>query len=222
MTRDAEERPELSSPACQLHEIDPAYAGLPPTTPGEVMAWRKASRDDLIARRMALAPESRQRWSERIAAAVAARIGPFEGLSVSFYWPFRGEPDLRPLASAIWHGGGRALLPVVVAKATPLRFKPWRDGDRLERGVWNIPVPATEETARPDVVIAPVVGFDPACYRLGYGGGFFDRTLAALSPSPALVIGVGYSLQSLPTIHPQSYDVPMSCIVTEHGLVATR
>jgi len=65
-------------------------------------------------------------------------------------------------------------------------------------------------------VLAPLVGFDRACYRLGYGGGYFDRTLASLSPRP-LAIGVGFEFQSLETIHPQSFDVPMDAIVTDVG-----
>jgi 5-formyltetrahydrofolate cyclo-ligase len=71
----------------------------------------------------------------------------------------------------------------------------------------------------PDIVIAPVVGFDRACYRLGYGGGFFDRTLAAFSRRPR-IIGVGYAPQEIGTIYPQAHDVPMDMIVTEAGIVA--
>ena len=203
-----------ASPACLLHEVDPAYAGLPPASPAEVYAWRKQEREVLIARRMTIAPETRQRWSDAIARGLQEAIGDFSGRTVSFYWPFRGEPDLRPLIETVWKAGGRALLPVVVEKKAPLAFKPWRQGEALGRGVWNIPVPETGETALPDTVIAPVVGYDEGCFRLGYGGGFFDRTLAAMERLP-LVIGVGYSLQSIATIHPQPHDIAMSMIVTE-------
>ena len=203
-----------ASPACLLREIDPAYAGLPPATPSEVNAWRKQEREALIARRMAVAPETRQHWSEAILRGLQDAIGDVHGRTVSFYWPFRGEPDLRPLIETVWQAGGRALLPVVVEKKAPLIFKPWRQGEALGRGVWNIPMPETDETALPDTVIAPVVGYDDRCFRLGYGGGFFDRTLAAADNTP-LVIGVGYSLQSIATIHPQPYDIAMSMIVTE-------
>jgi 5,10-methenyltetrahydrofolate synthetase len=77
-------------------------------------------------------------------------------------------------------------------------------------------VPEKREIVTPSVVLAPVVGFDRDCYRLGYGGGYFDRTLAALSQKP-LAIGVGFELQELETIYPQSFDVPMDLIVTETG-----
>lgn len=203
-----------ASPACLLHQIDPAYAGLPPATASDVAAWRKTEREALIAHRMAIAPETRQRWSNIIAGRVAETVGDFSGKTVSFYWPFRGEPDLRPLMETVWQAGGQALLPVVLEKRAPLVFKPWRQGDALTRGVWNIPIPETGMTATPEVVIAPVVGYDPLCFRLGYGGGFFDRTLAAMARKP-LVIGVGYSLQAIATIHPQPHDIAMSTIVTE-------
>jgi 5,10-methenyltetrahydrofolate synthetase len=106
----------------------------------------------------------------------------------------------------------------VVEKGRPLVFRVWRQGDKLERGVWNIPVPAEGEPVFPDIVIAPLVGFDPSNYRLGYGGGFFDRTLAAMPKKP-LVIGVGYMSSALPTIYPQPHDIPMDAIVTEKGIV---
>jgi 5,10-methenyltetrahydrofolate synthetase len=80
--------------------------------------------------------------------------------------------------------------------------------------VWNIPIPEIRDIVVPQAVLAPLVGFDRQCYRLGYGGGYFDRTLATLSPRP-LAIGVGYEISQLETIFPQSFDIPMDVIVTE-------
>jgi 5,10-methenyltetrahydrofolate synthetase len=77
-------------------------------------------------------------------------------------------------------------------------------------------VPEKREIVTPAAVLAPLVGFDRNLYRLGYGGGYFDRTLAALSPRPR-AIGVGYARQEVETIHPQSFDIPMDVIVTELG-----
>jgi 5,10-methenyltetrahydrofolate synthetase len=102
---------------------------------------------------------------------------------------------------------------VVIEKAHPLQFRHYRPGDRLEKGVWNIPIPADGAVVTPDIVIAPVVGVDPDRYRLGYGGGFFDRTLAALPRKP-LAIGIGYQMQEIDTIYPQPHDVPMDIIIT--------
>ena len=107
-------------------------------------------------------------------------------------------------------------LPVVVDKKGPLEYRTWRPGEPLVDGVWGIPIPARRDLTTPSIVLAPLVGFDLACYRLGYGGGYFDRTLAALAPRP-VAIGVGFEIQRLETIYPQPFDVPMDLIVTETG-----
>lgn len=105
----------------------------------------------------------------------------------------------------------------MVERGKPLLFRLWRKGERLERGVWNIPLPAAGDPVFPRIVIAPLVGFDAQGYRLGYGGGFFDRTLAAL-PSSTIAIGVGYDSAEMATIRPHGYDIPMRYIVTESGI----
>lgn len=104
-------------------------------------------------------------------------------------------------------------LPVAVALGQPLRFREWRPNARMARGLWKIPYPADGVEVVPSVVIAPVVGFDKECFRLGYGGGFFDRTLAGFDATP-LAIGVGYAGAMIPTIFPQPHDIPMDWIVT--------
>jgi 5-formyltetrahydrofolate cyclo-ligase len=183
------------------------------TVTSDLSRWRKAERERLIGERLAIAADTRQAMSERIAVLLSETIGDLEGRMVSLYWPFRGEPDLRPWIKTVIAGGGRIALPVVIEKAHPLVFRAYAPGDPLEKGVWNIPVPAAGPPVIPDIVIAPLVGFDPQNYRLGYGGGFFDRTLASL-PAKPLVIGVGYAMQAIPTIRPQPYDIPMDRIVT--------
>lgn len=219
MIDDDEPRP-FASPACFLHEIDPVYAGLadPPDMAAwaDIKRWRTGERQRLIAGRLAIPVEVRTAAGEAIAARVLAEIGDFEGRVVSAYWPFRGEPDLRPLMEEIVRLGGRTALPVVLDKGLPLEFHSWQAGQPLTRGVWGIPVPAAKRSCIPDVVIAPVVGFDHGCYRLGYGGGFFDRTLAAMQARPK-VIGVSYGAAKLSTIHPQKHDIPMDLVVTEAG-----
>lgn len=210
MTKD---KPEgFASPPCSLHEIDPAYSGLEEGG-ADVRRWRKAERERLIALRLAIPADERRKFSERIADALDQRLGDLTGKTVSTYWPFRGEPDLRGWMERVIARGGSCALPVVVKKAAPLVFRPWHPGCAMERGVWNIPIPSEGPEIIPDIVISPLVGFDPAGYRLGYGGGFYDRTLAA-HPGRR-VIGVGYSVQAIPTIWPQWHDVPMGEIVTE-------
>jgi 5,10-methenyltetrahydrofolate synthetase len=97
-----------------------------------------------------------------------------------------------------------------------LIFRTWTPSEPLERGIGGIPVPTGGDTVVPDILLAPVVGFDSACFRLGYGGGYFDRTLAAVRCRPR-VFGVGYACLRIPTIHPQPHDVPMDVVVTEES-----
>ncbi len=225
MTGHDDDRPScLASPPCFMHEVDPAYMGLAaaadPRQRADVMRWRKAERERLIGARLAMASEARRAHGERIAANLENAIGDVTGLTISAYWPFRGEPDLRAFLERVVARGGRTALPVVIARATPLVFRAWARGEKLERGVWNIPQPASDAAVvLPDVVIAPVVGYDPECYRLGYGGGFFDRTLASMPKKPR-VFGVGYRRQAVATIYPQPHDIPMDAVVTEDGIVA--
>lgn len=183
-----------------------------------VSAWRKEERARLLEARMAIPAEQRAAWSERIAVHLLERIEAAGARMVSAYWPIRGEPELRPWLRLLQERGIGTALPVAIALGQPLLFREWKAGARLERGLWKIPFPADGAEVVPDVVISPVVGFDPANYRLGYGGGFFDRTLAIL-PTKPLVLGVGYSTAAIPTIHPQPHDIPMSVIITERGLV---
>jgi 5-formyltetrahydrofolate cyclo-ligase len=140
---------------------------------------------------------------------------------IGFYWPFRGEIGPHPLIRRLIERGARAALPVVVEKGQPLEFWAWHPGAPLRRGAWDIPIPLERRVVRPSALLVPLVGFDHRGYRLGYGGGYYDRTLAAMDPKP-LTIGIGYEIGSLETIQPQPHDVPMDAIVTEAGLVRPR
>jgi 5,10-methenyltetrahydrofolate synthetase len=211
-----EELAEYSSPACFMHELDADFRMRQPdkSTWTDVARWRKAERERLIAARMAMSVDERKIGAGRIAANATRAIGKIGSGIVSLYWPFRGEPDLRDWMIEVMDRGGRIALPVVIEKGKPLEFRLWAPGEPLERGVWNILVPSRRNVVAPDVVIAPVVGFDAESYRLGYGGGFFDRTLAA-APNKPLVIGVGYAGSRIPTIYPQPHDIKMDVIVTD-------
>lgn len=180
----------------------------------ELKLWRKAERERLIAARLDLSADMRAEHAARIVEKLDAAIGDFAGKTVAIYWPFRGEPDLRSWAQQVIARGGKIALPVVVEKRAPLVFRSWTPGDPLEKGVWNIPIPSGDVQVAPDIVVSPVVGFDAQNYRLGYGGGFYDRTLASLPRKPD-VYGVGYELQRIATIRPQPYDVPMDVVLTE-------
>jgi 5-formyltetrahydrofolate cyclo-ligase len=218
-----EPSPDYASPPCLMHLIDPASGDLLAEADAQqrtdVMRWRKAERERLVAARLGIPGDERRFYSRQIAERLDEALGDISGLIVSAYWPIRGEPDLRLWMEGLADRGGVCALPVVVQRHAPLAFRRWRRGEALQRGVWNIPVPSHGPAVVPDIVIAPVVGFDPACYRLGYGGGFFDRTLAAFARPPRIV-GVGYARQAIGTIYPQPHDVAMDMIVTEAAMVS--
>lgn len=185
------------------------------------MAWRRAERLRLIEARLKVPVAERQEAGVRIAAR-AEQYCIDEGLLrsraiVSGYWPMRGEPDLRPLLARLHEAGHVTVLPVVIEKNAPLVFRRWHPGVVMEKGFWNIPVPADPETFTPQVLLAPVVGFDVQCYRLGYGGGYFDRTLDLLRALQVQfhAIGVGFAATRLATIHPLPHDIALDAVVTE-------
>ena len=181
-----------------------------------VKTWRRGERERLIALRQALPAADRRGRSDRIEAELRALLADRPGI-LGVYWPFRAEFDPRPLIGWGMASGRTVALPVVIDKKGPLEYRAWRPGEPLVDGVWNIPVPEKRDIVIPAIVLAPLVGFDEDCYRLGYGGGYFDRTLAALSPR-AFAIGIGFEAQRLETIYPQSFDVPMDLIVTDAGI----
>ena len=178
----------------------------------EIKAWRRAMREQLIAARMAVPAEARAEAAVAIAEQLAELVKP--GQIFSFYWPMKGELDFRPLAARLHAQGVVPALPVVVEKRRPMVFRPWAPRAAMRRGIWNIPEPQTEETVAPDITLAPVVGFSDDGYRLGYGGGYFDRTLASLAPRP-LSIGVGLEIQRIDTIRPMAHDIRLDAIMTE-------
>ncbi len=208
------ENPEsYASPACSMHEVDPRYMGLGDRD-ASMKEWRGDERHRLIDLRTLLSSDERDRRTLLLRQHLDRLLPNLRNQNISFYWPFLGEPDLRGWMTSASASGATCLLPVVTEKRRPLTFRSWRVGEELEQGVLNIPVPRHGEERRPDIVIAPVVGFDAQCYRLGFGGGYFDRTLAALDPPP-IKIGVGFDFQEIESIRPQAHDIPMDAIVTD-------
>ena len=202
------------APPCFLHELDPkGVLRSDPRQVTDVIRWRKAERERLIGARLELSADYRAEQTSAIASDLSRLILSAPGTLVSVYWPIKAEPDLRPWMHAMSERGVHIALPVAVALGQPLRFRTWRPNARMARGLWKIPYSADGAEVLPTVVIAPVVGFDKECFRLGYGGGFFDRTLAAFDAAP-LAIGVGYAGALIPTIFPQPHDIPMDWIVT--------
>jgi 5-formyltetrahydrofolate cyclo-ligase len=180
----------------------------------ELRAWRRSERQRLLALRSGVPSAQRREWAREIEHRLRTLLQDRPGIILGVYWPIQAEFDPRPLIDWLIAGGSSVALPAVVEKKRPLEYRSWRPGETLVDDVWNIPIPEKREIVVPQAVLAPLVGFDRDCYRLGYGGGYFDRTLAALSPRP-LAIGVGFELSQLETIHPQDFDIPMDVIVTE-------
>jgi 5,10-methenyltetrahydrofolate synthetase len=158
-------------------------------TPEELRNWRKAQRQRLVAAR---------------------------GV-VAMCWPVLAEYDARYLGRRLRERGATTALPVVVAPRTPLAFREWHPGVELAEGAMRIPYPVGSREVIPDTVLLPMNGWDAQGYRLGYGAGYFDRTLASLAERPR-VIGVAYEMARLETIHPQPWDIPADFVATEKGV----
>jgi len=129
------------------------------------------------------------------------------------YWPLAGEPDLSAAYSELTHAGLRLALPVVMEKDAPLAFAEWTPGEPMIPDQAGVQVPAQLRFIDcPPALLIPCLGFDTEAYRLGYGGGYYDRTLAR-QPRPH-TLGIAYSSQLAVFAHGQ-YDVPLDVIVTE-------
>jgi 5,10-methenyltetrahydrofolate synthetase len=185
--------------------------------PATLKSWRKSQRELLIAARLALSPVVLETWRQRIDDYLERSFPGLAGCRLAFCWPIKGEYDARHIARTLRARGALTALPVVVAPRSPLIFREWHPGVELAKGPLDIPYPVNAPEVTPNAVLLPMNGWDAQGYRLGYGGGFFDRTLAALAKKP-VVIGVSHELARLETIHPQSWDIPMDYVVTERGV----
>lgn len=184
---------------------------------------RRQMREAAIAAREALPAEARAPREQAICAQVRALLERLAPHKVGFCWPWRGEVDLRDTLQA-WQAAGpgrRLALPVVQTAQQAMVFHLWQPGMAMKLDRHGIPVPANEEVLQPELLLVPLNAFDAQGYRLGYGGGYFDRTLAALRPAP-LTVGVGFELGRVDSVLPQPHDCPMDWLVTEAGCFGTR
>jgi 5,10-methenyltetrahydrofolate synthetase len=180
-------------------------------------SWRKAQRERLIAERLAIPHAMLDTWRERIDGYLERSFPGLARCRVALCWPIKNEYDARHLARTLRGLGALTALPVVVAPKAPLAFREWHPGVTLAKGALDIPYPVGSREIVPQAVLLPMNGWDPKGYRLGYGAGFFDRTLAGLATKP-VVIGVSYEQARLDTIHPQDWDIPVDYLVTERGV----
>ena len=149
-----------------------------------------------------------------------------EDVAVGAYWPIKGEFDPLP-ALHRWKEDGELLdeplrrrigLPVVNKQHKTLTFHAWYPGCPMEEDAYGIPKPKDTEEFHPELLLVPCVGYGPGGYRLGYGGGFYDRTLATLQPKP-FTVGLGFTHGFVPDFEPQAHDVPLDAILNENGAV---
>ncbi len=188
-----------------------------PQEPAPLKDWRKTMREKLIAARIALPAATLEEHRRRIDGYLELSFPGLARCRLAFCWPIKGEYDARHFARTQRERGALTALPVVVAPKTPLIFREWHPGVALAVGALNIPYPVDSPEIQPNAVILPMNGWDAHGYRLGYGAGFFDRTLASLDKRP-ITIGVSYEAARLDTIYPQPWDIPMDYVVTERGV----
>ncbi|CAA7627666.1 5-formyltetrahydrofolate cyclo-ligase [Candidatus Terasakiella magnetica] len=150
----------------------------------------------------------------------AASLGKGPGARVAGYWPLGDEIDPRPLMLALHAQGCPLCLPVVLSKAEPLLFRAWSPDDALEAGPHGTQHPSPDSPCvTPDIILVPLLAFDEKGFRLGYGGGYYDRTLAALRRTGTVrAIGLAFAAQKVGQIPAEPWDQPLEAILTEAGL----
>jgi 5,10-methenyltetrahydrofolate synthetase len=184
--------------------------------PDDILARRAAMRSRALAAREAAPARQYTAWVAAIESHLDALIATLAPRTLAFCWPYRAEADLRAWV-ARWLDGGaerRAALPVVLERAAPLLFRPWRPGTALTLDRHGITCPREGEPIEPELVLAPLNAFDARGYRLGYGGGYFDRTFARMRP---LTVGIGFELGREADVLPLPHDIPLDWLVTEAG-----
>jgi len=205
---------EYASAPCYAHQLDPLYRDLAApdgATRRDVMRWRKSERERLRALRNAVDAEQRADARQRVIQQLEQLLQKSEVSVLGGYWPIHQELDLRAWMRRQAEAGMTIALPVIRGRNQPLGYSHWRPGDAMRPGPWGISEPVEDVWLEPQMVLAPLVGADQANYRLGNGGGYFDRSLAAARP---LAVGIGYDCARIATIYPQAHDVPMDVVVT--------
>lgn len=177
------------------------------------VADKAALRAALIAQRRGVGKQEKMAWDGAIAEQVLTWCIANKVQSLGIYWPMRGEPDLRPLYIELASRNVRLALPVVIGQQSPLVFAAWAPNDPMVRDAMGAAIPARiDEISRLDAVLIPCVGFNAQRCRLGYGGGFYDRTLAQ-SPRP-LALGIAYACLEA-QFSAEEHDVALDVIITE-------
>jgi 5-formyltetrahydrofolate cyclo-ligase len=189
-----------------------------PSVPAEKAIWRSS----LIARRAALSVGDAAEASMQAARRFVRDLPLSSSDPVALFWSLEGEIDTRPLLHALHALGVPTALPRIQGSDLPLRFHRWQPGDLLEIGPFRVQQPATgAPQVDPAIVVTPLLAFDAEGYRLGWGGGFYDRTFAALQgqPRPPVRIGYAFACQQVDQVPREPFDQRLDMIVTEHASV---
>ncbi|MBX9849146.1 MAG: 5-formyltetrahydrofolate cyclo-ligase [Rhodocyclaceae bacterium] len=181
------------------------------------VAQRSLLRRRGIASREAMPAETHALLSAHIESHLDAELLQHAPAMLGFCWPFRGEFDARPLVTRLLGLGWQACLPVVGETIGPMVFRQWTPDTPMQADKHGIATPQQGAFVVPDILLLPFNVIDARGYRLGYGAGYFDRTLAVLDPRP-FVIGVGFGLGVVASVYPQPHDIPVNCRVTETGI----
>lgn len=183
----------------------------------DVAAQRSDIRRRSLLARETLSAAEHALLSARIERHLAAELQLHAPGRLAFCWPFRAEFDARPLVTRLLTQGWSACLPVVGDDVGAMRFRAWTPATEMRADRHGIQTPMDGDDVVPDLILLPFNATDACGYRLGYGAGYFDRTLAAMQPRP-MVIGVGFSLGIVASVYPQAHDIPVGRRVTEIGI----
>ncbi len=184
----------------------------------EIVSAKASLRGDLRTRRLKLRDSAPRNAADLAARNFLDHVGAPEARIVSGYWPIRSELDPRPLLTKLGRRGARCALPAIAGRGLPLEFREWTPGDPLARGEFGAgePVPGAR-VVTPEVLIVPLLAFDGHGYRLGYGGGYYDRTIRSLRREAAccLAVGFAYAGQEVDAVPRDETDERLDWIVTE-------
>ena len=178
---------------------------------------KRSLRTDMLGRRGALSEEERRDAAAGRLATLRRERPIVAATVVSGFWPIKDEIDIRPLMAELHGKGCRLALPVVQGRGLPLLFRAWRPGDPLEAGVFGTLQPTAHcETLEPDALLVPLLACDAEGWRLGYGGGFYDRTLLGLrARRKVTAVGVGFDSQIVPAVPHGPDDQRLDWMLTD-------
>jgi 5-formyltetrahydrofolate cyclo-ligase len=185
----------------------------------DVEAQKRAARGAALKLRIGLHEQHKAKAPLALAKSGLGFTRLEPGLIVSGFFPYKSEIDILPLLARLDSEGWITCLPIVKGERQPLIFRQWAPGEPTVPGIWDIRMPLeTAPEVEPDVLLVPFLAFDAAGYRLGYGGGFYDRTLAHLREKKNITaVGVGYSGQELSHVPRGPMDQPLDYVLTEAG-----